>query len=590
MINALASTVFEVSWEVCNKCGGIHTVISSKANFMKKFYDSYFLIGPYFSENAKYVLEEIEPPIILREVFNELENKLGLRFHYGKWLIDGEPETILIEFDSLKSKINELRKFFWDKFRIDSLFARWDFDEPMLWAYSAGVFIDAYQKRTNKQGIVAHFHEWLSGFGLLYLKKYNKFVKTVFTTHATVLGRSISWGDNLYSKLKSIDFDSKAKELNVIEKATAERAACLNADVFTTVSDITAKECKFILGRYPDVITYNGFDTNKFPTIEETSLMHINARKKLREYLMMHFFGHYSFDLNHNLMFSIYGRPEVHNKGMDIFIKALGKLNEYLKNNPVRTVSVFFWPLQPNNGPKIELVKAKEEFISLKQFINRKFSTIQSLLLKSMIENKEIKLNESIKKKFELRARQSSFNLHKKSAPLLCAYNIGNEWNNDIIRLFYENKLTNKKEDPVKVVLYPEDLNSSNSLIDLNLYESIAGCHLTVLPSYYEPWGYTPLESIAVGVPTVTTDVTGFGDFMRNFVNDKGIFILNRYNKSDEDVVDELFEYLKRFVNLKHHERVENKIAAKELSFYADWSLLIKKYVDAHNLALTKKS
>ena len=295
-----------------------------------------------------------------------------------------------------------------------------------------------------------------------------------------------------------------------------ERACAQNADIFTTVSEITGREAEKILGRKPDVLTINGFNVDEFPTIEETSIKHIKARKKLRDYLTYHFFPYYPIEIKHNLIFSTYGRPEIRNKGIDIFIRALGKLNRYLKDNPTnkRTISIFFWPLQDNNGPKIELIQDKDNFKRIKEHIEENANKIFDDILYDILYNRPIKIDTALSKKFLMNMRKNRFSLNREGIPTVCAYNLDNEWDNEIIKLLLEEGLNNSEENPIKVILYPTDLNNNNTLIEMGLYDCISGCHLTVLPSYYEPWGYTPLESAAVGVSTITTDLAGFGRYI----------------------------------------------------------------------------
>jgi glycogen(starch) synthase len=592
-MNVEANSVFECSWEVCNKVGGIYTVISSKARYMLNYYDEYFAVGPYIKEKAKIEFEEVEPDDELKTVFNELYSEHKIKCHFGTWLIEGQPKAILIDFDSLKNHINDLKKYFWDNFKIDSLYSSWDFEEPMLWSYATGLLIDKYQKVTNKKKIVGHFHEWLSAFGMLYLKQIKSIIGSVFTTHATMLGRTLaSKGSNIYSAAQ-INVEQEAKNSGVIDKFSVEKAAALNSDVFTTVSEITAKECEKFFGRYPDVLVLNGFNADEFPTIEETSVLHIKTRELLREYLTYHFFPYYNIDLKHNLMFSTFGRPETKNKGMDIFIRALGKLNKYLSNiSSNRTVTVFFWPLQSNNGVKKEILENKNYYEQIKNTIDKNSDEILKDILHDIMVNKEIVLDDALNDKFLLSIKKSRFSLNKKGKPLLCSYEVDEE-HNDLINLLKQEGLDNSKDSAVKVVVYPAELNGNDLLLNMNLYDAIAGCHLTVLPSYYEPWGYTPLESAALGVPTITSDLTGFGNFIEKknkYKKDKkGIYVLKRKNKNENKIIEELFRYMKSFVKLTHSGRVQNKVNAKDLSFNVDWKNLIKNYLEAHNLAINKK-
>ena len=595
MIKANAEVVFECAWEVCNKVGGIHTVVTSKARHMLDFYKNYFLIGPYFKGRSELVFERKSPSELLKELFYELSSELGIKCHYGKWLIEGEPNVILLEFDSLKYKTNDLKKWFWDNFKIDSMNTGWDFEEPMLWSYAIGILIDKYKKKSNQENIIAHFHEWMTGFGLLYLKKENPSVKTIFTTHATILGRSIaSSGRHLYSELENVNPDIEAKNYNIVGKFTAERAAAQNSHVFTTVSEITGKECKYLLGREPDVLTLNGLDLDMFPTVEETALLHIKNRRKLREYITYHFFPYYEFDLSHNLSFCICGRPELKNKGVDVFIRALGKLNKELKENPIRkrTVTVFIWLLYGEKDSKIELIENKEHFNHIQNTIRQDADKILNNVLYDFLEDEKFGNKEIISKKFELRLKKDLTLFKKQGNPLICSQNIGDESKNQVINMLSKEGLDNSRDNPVKVIFYPCYLDGNDSLLNLDIYQAMSGCHLTVFPSFYEPWGYTPLESAALSVPTITTDLAGFGKFIKPKNDSKkgkeGIFVIDRYQKSDEETVVSLFETMKHFCTLRHSERVQNKVNAKDLSFLADWKFLIENYIQAHNLALER--
>ncbi len=592
MIDANAQTVFECSWEVCNKVGGIYTVVTSKARYMMKYYEEYYLVGPYFKNKTNIMFEEQEAPTELKEIFYELSGKNGIICHYGKWLIEGEPSVILIDFESIKNQTNRIKKELWEHFQIDSINARWDFEEPMLWGYAIGLLIDKFEKRTKKKDIVVHGHEWLSGFGLLYLKLNNKNIKTVFTTHATMLGRSIaSSGRDLYSELEYINPYEEAKKINVLEKFTTEKACAINSDIFTTVSEITGKEAEYLLGRKPDVLTLNGLDLDKFPTIEETSLMHIENRKELRKYLTYHFYPHYEFDLEHNLMFCISGRPEFKNKGLDIFIKALGKLNRELKENPIRkrTVTAFIWMIYDGTKSKQTLIENKEHFTHIQHTIERNSQKILNTFMYDFLENKNYLKRDLISKRLRMELNKDILLFKRKGNPLVCSKNI-NENRNIIVQTLLNEGLNNSESNPVKIVFYPCFLDGNDSLLNLKIYDAISGCHLAVFPSLYEPWGYTPLESSALGISTVTTNLAGFGKFIETKIQKQhpGMFVIKRYKKSDEEATEELFQIMKSYSKLRHSERVHNKANAKELSYFADWKFLIKNYIEAYNLAIKK--
>ena len=292
MIKANADILFEVSWEVCNKVGGIYTVVKSKVALMQKYYKNYIIIGPYVEAKARTDFEELPQPEEIKSIFDILE-KEGITCYYGKWTLKEEPTSILIDFSKLVEKKDEIKKELWENFKIDSLSAQWDFDEPIIWCKAVARFLEEYANN-NKSKIAAHFHEWMAGSALLHLKKAKAKIATVFTTHATMLGRAIAGsGQDLYGMLDNMNPEEKAYESGVQDKFTTERACAQNTDIFTTVSEITGLEAEKILGRKPEVLVLNGLDTSQFPTVEEFSVKHVTCRKKIREFLTYHFFPYY---------------------------------------------------------------------------------------------------------------------------------------------------------------------------------------------------------------------------------------------------------------------------------------------------------
>ena len=299
-LKAATEILFEVSFEVCNKVGGIYTVLASKAALMKDYYHRYIAVGPYYENKARLEFREEAPPADLAAVFADLR-KDGIVAHWGTWGVKGEPNAILLEFLGLMPRKDAIKRELWEIARVDSLKAGWDFEEPMLWSWAAGMLIERFAAQSPTK-VAAHFHEWLAGFGLIYLRSRQAKVATVFTTHATMLGRAIAGsGIDLYSELESMNPDEAAYRCGVQDKFTAERAAAKAAHVFTTVSEITGMEAAKVLGRRPDILVLNGLDMEKFPTIEETSIKHVASRDRIREYLTYHFFPYYNLDLERTL-------------------------------------------------------------------------------------------------------------------------------------------------------------------------------------------------------------------------------------------------------------------------------------------------
>jgi len=592
---ANAEALFELSWEVCNKVGGIYAVISSKAALIKEQYKQYITLGPYIKNKAQEDFNEENVPENYKDVFRDLETK-GLKLHYGTWLIKGDPKAILIEFDSLKNIKNDIKKEFWESHKVDSINSQWDFEEPMLLSYAAAMLLhelELKQKITPEKTIL-HTHEWMTGFAILKLKNFNSKIKTVFTTHATMLGRSIAGSNqDLYGSLGKFDPDQKARELGVIDKHSAEKAAAQSSSIFTTVSEITGREAEYILGRKPEVLVLNGLDLGRFPSIEETSIKHITSREQIREFLAYTFFPYYKFELKHNLSFFLASRYEFENKGIDIFIEALGLLNKELKKlKSDRTISAFFFIAVPNNGAKVELLENKNYYRHIKNYVHSNSHEIMAKIVSDFMNNGQISDN-VFDKEFLQEMHKDIIRFKRKGEPIFCTHKLNVPENQDqIINAFRAAELNNSKEDNVKVILFPAYLNGNDSLFNLEFYDLIAGCHLGVFPSYYEPWGYTPLESAALGVPSVTSDLTGFGRFVnqqesRN-KDAQGIYLIKRDNTPKKESTKELYNFLKEFSLMSYEDRVENKVQAKELAKLADWRILINNYISAHNLALKK--
>lgn len=585
----------ESSWEVCNKVGGIYAVVSSKADQMvKKYKDNYILIGPYFENKAAAEFTSLKAPEFIQKVIDKFK-KNNVILHYGVWHIKGKPKVLLVDFKSKMSEKDAIKTELWNSFKVDSLFSKFDFEEPVVWSYTVGMIVEelynSLMEKDSSLKVVLHSHEWLSGSSILYLKKYNSNVKTVFTTHATMLGRTISgaWG-NLYDIIEKINPDETAKKLNVIDKHSLEKATALYSDIFTTVSEITGFEAEKILGRKPDIIVPNGLDFSSFPDNELVSIKHRIYREKIREFLIPYFFPYYTFDLEHTLLVYISGRYEFSNKGIDVFIKSLGLLNEEMKRkNDKRTIVVFFFIPANITSIRYDLLESKSLFEDVQDEINDYSEKIEKNIIYGFAERKTPEQLNLFDEEFIFKLKKMLLTFKKEGLPPLSTHHIVNEDNDLIIKSFRENGLLNRKEDKVKVVFYPGYLSSSDGLLNLDYYPAVMGCHLGVFPSYYEPWGYTPMESAGYAVPSITTDLSGLGAYMiKKNIPEKGIWILRRKNKSFLEISEDLKNIIKNYSDLSHDERIEKKHEAFHTSRIFDWKKLIKNYFEAHKKALEK--
>ncbi|MFH1408879.1 MAG: glycogen/starch synthase [Nanoarchaeota archaeon] len=586
--------VFEASWEVCNKVGGIYTVVKSKASLMvDKYTDKYLLVGPYFADKVQGSFLEEVPPEHFKKVFDNLTQE-GIVCHFGKWIIPGQPQVILVDTHNFTYQTNDMKKKLWDDFRIDSLNTQYhDFDEPMLWSWAVGKLLERLGEALQGP-IVAHFHEWLSAGGVLYLKE-NKNVATIFTTHATMLGRTLaSHNVDIYQNLHTIDPEKEAYAHGIQSKYQTEKFAAMNADVFSTVSEITSIEAESLLGVKPGKLLPNGLDMAKFPTFEDISIKHKLYKSKIMDFIIYYFFPYYHFSLDNTLIFCLCGRYEYHDKGIDLFIDALGKLNKRLKDEgSEKTVVVFIWVPGNIRGIKPELLENKTKYQDVLESINDNLTDIKNKIVYLKLADQqtsdmifEASVSEEIHQKI-LRMKRTQ------GTPPLCTHNLFDEDNDQIISGFRSAGLFNRKEDRVKAIFYAIYLTGADGLLDTDYYESIMGTQLGVFPSYYEPWGYTPLEAGALGVASMTTDLAGFGRYLQSKKGEEaseemceGIYVLSRFNKTDQEVVESLSRSLYDFTNLSKEGRIKNKLQARNLASKADWKYLIKNYFEAHEMAV----
>ena len=587
-----ADVLFEVSWEVCNKVGGIYTVVKSKAAKMVEAYgDNYFLVGPYFASKALGQFQEEIPSEFCKAPFSELK-KEGIICHFGKWLSEGNPSVILIDFVNYKYKTNGIKRELWDWYKIDSLRASADYDEPVVWAYVAGMLIEKLSACFNGRKIAAHFHEWLSGVGLLYLKKKNVRVATVFTTHATVLGRTLASSNvDLYNVWSKINPDQEVYKYNIEAKHLVERNSAAFADVFTTVSEITGMEASYLLKKKPDILLPNGLDISKFPSFEEVVIKHKIQRDRIREFMLYNFFPYYTFDPKETLIYFIAGRYEFHDKGIDIYIRALGKLNERLKQSKSKkTIIAFIWVPANIRNIRPELLENKTLYQDIKDALEEVLSDVEKNVIYSFVSDKKITRESLFEEDFLLEMRERVARFVKKGTPPLLTHDLYDE-KDTILQSIISASLKNEEQDPVKIVYYPIYLSGADGLLNLNYYEAMQGSHLGIFPSYYEPWGYTPLEAGALGGSSVTTDLAGFGRYFCSECaqsDTPGIFVLKRLNKSDDDVVNQLVDVMFNFANLSKEDRTANKMQARKTASMADWKIFINHYIEAHNLAVEK--
>ncbi|MDA3944642.1 MAG: alpha-glucan family phosphorylase [Bacteroidetes bacterium] len=532
--------IFETSWEVCNMVGGIYTVLSTKSSQMKELFgDHYITIGPDVWKETR------ENPYFIEDtkLFAGWRKKLaakGIKVRIGRWSIKSKPIAILIDFTPLFVKKDSIFTELWETFKLDSIHGPWDYIEPAMFGYAAGQVIESFNEThlTSENKAIAHFHEWMTGTGVLYLKKHSPQIATVFTTHATYMGRAIAGnGMPLYKDLKNYNPALIADRLNIISQQSLEQTASQQADAFTTVSEITAAECEQFLGRTPDAITINGFDKDFMVDREALAEKRQLSRNKILSIAEAMIGGVLPSD---SLMLINSGRYEFKNKGIDVFIDALAALNnsESLDREVIAFIAV---PANISGASK------------------------------------------------ELKKRLSEPEIAKHPTEIPSTHHLFDPTNDQVLKKMKAAGLNNQSSDKVKLIFVPSYLNGSDGIFDMNYYDFLTAFDLSVFPSYYEPWGYTPLESIAFAIPTITTDLAGFGKWaIQQESNSEAVTVVRRNEENYDEIVKAIADRMLSFSQNKKEEMHVIGTQSLELAGHALWPDLISNYQQAWQIALDK--
>ncbi|RLD89738.1 MAG: alpha-glucan family phosphorylase, partial [Bacteroidetes bacterium] len=534
--NMKPNYIFEISWEICNKVGGIYTVLASKAKVIQEqFNDNYILIGPDVWKETTPNPDFIEEPDLLSDWKAAAWNE-GLKVRTGRWNIAGKPIVILVDFTPLFSKKDDIFTKLWEGFKLDSLHGQWDYIESAMFGYAAGHVVESLSHFRGNSDLVtvAHFHEWMTATGILYLKTSAPQIGTVFTTHATALGRSIAGnGYPLYENLKNYDTVKMAEKFNVRSKNSLETIAAQQADSFTTVSNITALECKQFYNKKPDEITINGFDEHFIPKGRNFTEKRVQARKKALEIaskLTEKTFADDTFLIINS------GRYEFRNKGIDLYIKTLGEIN---KNNETDKDIVAFIAVPAGHGE-----------------VNRVFTTGEKA---------------------------------EGTSKYLTHY-LWNPQEDPTLQEAIRNGLNNTANDKVTLVFLPAYLDGKDGVANYSYYDFLIGFDLSVFPSYYEPWGYTPMESIAFKVPTITTSFAGFGEWITKHykVKHEAVTVIHREEGKDELAINDIKTALLHHLSAGNN--ADTKKEAEAISKQLQWNKLAKHYFNAWNHAAQRAS
>ena len=542
--------IFESSWEVCNKVGGIYTVLSTRAKTLQQVLkDKIIFIGPDFwkEQESPYFKEDHS----LMAEWQWAAKEQGLKVRVGRWTVPGEPIAILVDFNPYFEKKNEIYGWLWEHYQVDSLHAYGDYDEASMFSYAAALVTESFYKWMSVKGewnektkVIYHANEWMCGLGLLYLNNKLPQIGTVFTTHATSIGRSIAGNQKpLYDYLFAYNGDQMAGELNMQSKHSIEKQTAHFADCFTTVSDITAKECVELLDKPVDVVLPNGFDNSFVPgTAQAFTRKRKAARKKMLD-VANALLGEQLDD--DTLLISTSGRYEFRNKGIDVFVEAMNRLlrDRDLKKKVVAFIEVPGWVGEPRKDLQERMAQ------------NATFDS-------------------------PLDVPQVTHWLHNMS-------------HDNVLSMLKYYDMHNRKDENVKVIFLPCYLDGNDGIVNMTYYDLVLGNDLCIYPSYYEPWGYTPLEAIAFKVPCITTDLAGFGLWANKVFGhdgqlEDGVKVIHRTDYNYSEVADIIKDTVAEFSNMTKKQVDTCRKQAEALSKKALWSEFIEYYYEAYDIALRK--
>ena len=536
--------IFESSWEVCNKVGGIYTVLSTRAKTLQEaLQDKIVFIGPDFwkEQESPYFREDKS---LLAEWQWEAKEQ-GLKVRVGRWIVPGEPVAILVDFNPFFEKKNEIYGWLWENYGVDSLHAYGDYDEASMFSYAAALVVESFYNHylDMTQKVIYHANEWMCGLGALYINNKLPQIGTIFTTHATSIGRSIAGNMKpLYDYLFAYNGDQMAGELNMQSKHSIEKQTAHYVDCFTTVSDITAKECVELLDKPVDVVLPNGFDNSFVPSTQKFARKRKAARRKMLD-IANALLGE---DLGDDtLLISTSGRYEFRNKGIDVFVEAMNRLlrDRDLKKKVVAFIEVPGWVGEPRKDLQERLKSGQ------------KYDT-------------------------PLDVPQVTHWLHNMS-------------HDNVLGMMKFYDMHNRKDENVKVIFLPCYLDGQDGIVNLTYYDVVLGNDLCIYPSYYEPWGYTPLEAVAFKVPCITTDLAGFGlwantVFGKNGEISDGVKVIHRTDYNYSEVADNIKDTVAEFSGMTTKQVDTCRKNAETLSKKALWSEFIKYYYEAYDIALSK--
>ncbi len=537
--------IFSVSWEVCNKIGGIYTVLSTQAKTLKEESGATLIyVGPdvWEGKHNPLFVEDKSLYAIWKDYARDTD---GLKVRTGYWDIPGRPIVFLVDFMTMFPVKNSIYSRAWELFQVDSMHAYGDYDEASMFSYAAAMAVKSFYNFniSANDTVVYHAHEWMTGLGAMFLKYFIPQISTVFTTHATSIGRSICGnGKALYEFFDGYNGDQMARELNMESKHSIEKQTAHHVDCFTTVSDITARECTQLLDKTPDVVTVNGFENDFLPAPDKFNTARFEARRTILSVANKLFGTEWG---DETVILATGGRYEFRNKGIDLFLESMRHLRDNNKSDAhiLALINVPAWVMEPRRDLQDRILQNDDAKTPLQMPLTTHW-------LHNMSEDRVICTLQSM-------------------------------------------GFRNAPEDNIKVLFVPCYLDGNDGIFNKTYYDLLIGQDLAVFPSYYEPWGYTPLESAAFKVPTVTSDLAGFGLWVNTVLGheaqlEDGVKVVHRTDSNWHEAAQDISNQIFKWVQMDFRQREEIRKKAGKMAEKALWKHFIKYYLEAYKYAVDK--
>lgn len=588
-VEAPKPLIFEVSWEVCSRVGGIYTVLRSKAPAAtRRWGDDYWLIGPY-RESASLEFEPQPVGGVIGAALGELRNR-DVIVHTGRWMVSGRPRVMLVELGPGLAQLDVIKYFLWRDHWIQAPHWDVDFDQLIAFGHLLTDLLSTLHGKLGGRPMLAHFHEWQAGVALPMLRQKQVDLPTVFTTHATQIGRSLSAANvDLYTYLHGIGGEAVAREHNILHRYQVERSAAHGADVFTTVSGITGIEAEQFLGRAPEVVTPNGLNVERYAAPHQFQNLHVQSKMKIHEFVTGHFFPSYTFNLDKTIYIFTAGRYEYRNKGLDMFIESLYELNQRMKHEPNgMTVVAFIIAPAPFRGFNVDTLNRQAMSNELRQTCEEIEEDMGRKLFETVAHGRLPTIDDLLDESARIQLKRIMYAWQQRTLPAIVTHDMRDDGKDQVLSHLRHRNLVNNADDPVKVIFHPEFVSPTSPIMGMEYDDFVRGCHMGVFPSYYEPWGYTPMECVIRGIPAITTDLSGFGEYVMSHFpdhDDHGIYVAQRRGRGFWDTTIQIRDWLFELTRMTRRQRIQMRNRVQAYAEHFDWTNMNRYYRLARRMA-----